>query len=249
MPKKQPPPSPRAPDDVYEERTVVLSRHPRPELSGLMSGESMDLPFDDAVDLDDADMESVSDASIDDIVLTEEELIATGGFRLGQLRAVAESSKGRPRQPAKSPPPPPAKARSTGKVPKTPPKSGAPAKPVKKPAAKGKAPGFDNAWAIEAKRLLERWLPDPLDVEIVRAHQVNTREPQERLWERHRARFGAKQDLGRSLASAAVADALRTVPQDQLVALELRAGTRYFLVWVDLSDRRLVAVLSDLKVS
>ena len=42
---------------------------------------------------------------------------------------------------------------------------------------------------------------------------------------------------------------LKTVPQDQLVALELRAGARYFLVWLDLSGKRLVAVLSDLKVS
>ena len=245
MPKKQPPPLPRPPDDVFEERTPLLGRRPMPQLSGLLSGESMDLPFDDAVDLDDADMESVSDASIDDIVLTEEELIATGGFRLGQLRAVAESSKSRPRQAAKSPPPPAKSARAA----KTPPKTGAQVKTVKKPAAKAKAPGFDNAWAVEAKRLLERWLPEALDVTIVRAHQVNTREPQQRLWEKHRARFGAKGDLGRALASAAVAEALRTVPQDHLVAFELRANTRYFLVWVDISEKRLVAVLSDLKVS
>jgi len=244
MPKKQPPPAPRAPDDVFEERTVVLGRHPLPELSGLMSGEAMDLPFDDAVDLDDADMESVSDASIDDIVLTEEELIATGGFRLGQLRAVSESSKSRPRQQAKSPPPP-AKSGSA-RVSKAPPKPGASAKPTKK--SKGAA-APDNAWAVQAKQLLERWLPESLDVEIVRAHQVNAREPQERLWEKHRARFGAKKDLSRALASAAVAVALRTVPQDQLVALELRAGTRYFLVWVDVASKRLIAVLSDLKVS
>src|SRR5688572_28016627 len=118
-PKKQPPPAPRAPDDVFEERTVVLGRHPLTDLSGLMSGEAMDLPFDDAVDLDDADMESVSDASIDDIVLTEEELIATGGFRLGQLRAVSESGKKQHRQAAKSPPPP-AKSGSA-RIPKTPP--------------------------------------------------------------------------------------------------------------------------------
>jgi hypothetical protein len=208
-----------------------------------MSGE-MDLPFDDAVDLDDADMESVSDASIDDIILTEEELIATGGFRLGQLRAVSESSKSRPRQAPKSPPPP-AKS-SSARVPKAPPKSGASAKATKK--SKG-APAPDNTWAVHAKQLLERWIPDSLDVQIVRAHQVNTREPQERLWEKHRARFAAKKDLSRALASAAVAAALKTVPQDQLVALELRAGTRYFLVWVDLSGKRLVAVLSDLKVS
>jgi len=189
-------------------------------------------------------MESVSDASIDDIVLTEEELIATGGFRLGQLRAVAESSKSRPRQAPKSPPPP-AKSASA-RVPKAPPKSGASAKPAKKSKA---AAAPDNAWALQAKQLLERWLPDTLDVEIVRAHQVNTREPQERLWERHRARFAAKKDLSRALASAAVAVALKTVPPDQLVALELRAGARYFLVWLDLSGKRLVAVLSDLKVS
>jgi hypothetical protein len=243
MPKKQPPPTPRAPDDVFEERTVVLGRHPLPELSGLMSG-TMDLPFDDAVDLDDADMESVSDASIDDIVLTEEELIATGGFRLGQLRAVSESSKSRPRHATKSPPPP-AKS-GTARVPKAPPRSGASTRATKKGKS---APAPDNAWAVQAKQLLERWLPDSLDVQIVRAHQVNTREPQERLWEKHRARFGAKNDLSRALASAAVAAALRSVPQDQLVALELRAGTRYFLVWVDLSSKRLVAVLSDLKVS
>ena len=243
MPKKQPPPAPRAPDDVFEERTVVLGRQPMPELYGLMSGEAMDLPFDEAVDLDDADMESVSDASIDDIVLTEEELIATGGFRLGQLRAVSESQT-RPRPSPKSPPPP-AKSASA-RVPKAPPKSGAPAKPAKK--SKGAA-AADNAWALQAKQLLERWLPDTLDVEIVRAHQVNTREPQERLWEKHRARFAAKKDLSRALASAAVAGALKTVPQDQLVALELRAGARYFLVWLDLSGKRLVAVLSDLKVS
>jgi hypothetical protein len=243
MPKKQPNPAPQAPDDVFEERTVVLARQPMPELSGLMSGEAMDLPFDDAVDLDDADMESVSDASIDDIILTEEELIATGGFRLGQLRAVSESSKSRPRQ-AKSPPPP-AKSGSA-RVAKAPPKSGASAKPTKK--SKG-ASASDNAWAVQAKQLLERWIPDSLDVQIVRAHQVNAREPQERLWEKHRARFAAKQDLSRALASAAVAGALRTIPHDQLVALELRAGTRYFLVWVDLSGKRLVAVLSDLKVS
>jgi hypothetical protein len=246
MPKKQPPPLPRPPDDVFEERTAVLGRRPMPQLSGLLSGESMDLPFDDAVDLDDADMESVSDASIDDIVLTEEELVATGGFRLGQLRAVSESSKSRPRAAPKTPPPPAKSGRAT----KTPPaKTGAQVKTVKKPAAKSKAPGFDNAWAVEAKRLLERWLPEALDVTIVRAHQVNTREPQQRLWEKHRVRFGAKQDMGRALASAAVADALRTVPQDQLVAFELRVGTRHFLVWVDLSDKRLVAVLGDLKVS
>jgi hypothetical protein len=244
MPKKQPPPTPRAPDDVFEERTVVLGRQPMSELYGLMSGDAMDLPFDEAVDLDDADMESVSDASIDDIVLTEEELIATGGFRLGQLRAVSESSKSRPRQVAKSPPPP-AKSGSA-RVSKAPPKSGASAKPAKK--GKGAA-APDNAWAVQAKHLLERWLPDTLDVEIVRAHQVNTREPQERLWEKHRARFAAKKDLSRALASAAVAAALKTVPADQLVALELRAGARYFLVWVDLSGKRLVAVLSDLKVS
>ena len=239
MPKKQPHPTPRAPDDVFEERTVVLGRHP---LSGLMSGDAMDLPFDEAVDLDDADMESVSDASIDDIILTEEELIATGGFRLGQLRAVSESGKSRPR-PAPKSPPPPAKSGSA-RVPKAPPKSSA--KPAKK--TKGAA-APDNAWAVQAKQLLERWLPDTLDVEIVRAHQVNTREPQERLWEKHRARFAAKKDLSRALASAAVAVALRTVPPDQLVALELRAGARYYLVWLDLSGKRLVAVLSDLKVS
>jgi hypothetical protein len=242
MPKKQPPPTPRAPGDVFEERTVVLGRQPMSELYGLMSGEAMDLPFDQAVDLDDADMESVSDASIDDIILTEEELIATGGFRLGQLRAVAESGKSRARQAPKSPPPP-AKSGSA-RVPKAPPK------PAAKPAKKTKgsvAP--DNAWAVQAKQLLERWLPDSIDVEIVRAHQVNTREPQERLWEKHRARFAAKKDLSRALASAAVAVALKTVPADQLVALELRAGARYFLVWVDLSGKRLVAVLSDLKVS
>ena len=243
MPKKHPPPTPRAPDDVFEERTVVLGRQPMPELYGLMSGEAMDLPFDEAVDLDDADMESVSDASIDDIVLTEEELIATGGFRLGQLRAVAES-KSRPRQAPRSPPPP-AKSGSA-RVPKAPPKSGASAKPAKK--SKG-ASAPDNAWALQAKQLLERWLPDTLDVEIVRAHQVNTREPQERLWEKHRARFASKKDLSRALASAAVGVALKTVPADQLVALELRAGARYFLVWLDLSGKRLVAVLSDLKVS
>ena len=242
MPKKQPPPTPRAPDDVFEERTVVLGRQPMPDLYGLMSGEAMDLPYDQAVDLDDADMESVSDASIDDIILTEEELIATGGFRLGQLRAVSESSKSRPRQAPKSPPPP-AKP-SSARIPKAPPKSGASAKPAKKSKA---AP--DNAWAVQAKQLLERWLPDTLDVEIVRAHQVNTREPQERLWEKHRARFAAKKDLSRALASAAVGVALETVPADQLVALELRAGARYFLVWLDLSGKRLVAVLSDLKVS
>src|SRR4029450_8189149 len=143
MPKKQPPPTPRAPDDVFEERTVVLGRHPMPELSGLMSGEAMDLPFDEAVDLDDADMESVS---VDDIVLTEEELIATGGFRLGQLRAVAESSKSRPRHAPKSPPPP-AKSASA-RVPKAPPKSGASSKPAKK--SKGAA-APDNAWALQAK--------------------------------------------------------------------------------------------------
>jgi hypothetical protein len=240
MPKKQPPPTPRAPDDVFEERTVVLGRQPMPELYGLMSGEAMDLPYDQAVDLDDADMESVSDASIDDLILTEEELVATGGFRLGQLRAVSESGKSRHRQAPKSPPPP-AKS-SPARVPKAPPKSSA--KPAKK--SKG-AP--DNAWALQAKHLLERWLPDTLDVEIVRAHQVNTREPQQRLWEKHRVRFAAKKDLSRALASAAVAVALETVPQDQLVALELRAGARYFLVWLDLSGKRLVAVLSDLKVS
>ena len=163
---------------------------------------------------------------------------------MGQLRAVAESSKSRPRQAPKSPPPP-AKSGSA-RVPKAPAKSGTPAKAAKK--TKGAA-APDNAWAVQAKQLLERWLPDTLDVEIVRAHQVNTREPQERLWEKHRARFGSKKDLSRALASAAVANALKTVPQDQLVAFELRSGTRYFLVWVDLSGKRLVAVLSDLKVS
>jgi hypothetical protein len=260
MAKKQQPPSRVQVDDLFEERTVVLSRNPVPELSGLMRGD-MDLPFDDAVDLDDSDMESVSDASIDDIVLTEEELIATGGFRLGQLRAIPDSSRSRSRQASRTPPPPP-KAAQPGKLPKTPPKAGVPVKtaksvpkpapkkaPPQKPATKGKAVSADNAWAIATQRLLKGWVPDLKSLELVRAHQVNQREPQERLWNSHRERFGAKQDVSRALASAAVAEALRTVPQDHLVALELRSGTRYFLVWVDLSEKRLVAVLSDLKVS
>ncbi len=265
MSKKQPPTSHRPVDDLFEERTVVLSRNPLPELSGLMRGDSMDLPFDDAVDLEDADMESVSDASIDDIVLTEEELIATGGFRLGQLRAIPDTTKSRVQKMPKSPPPPArtqAKSAQPTRLPKTPPKAGVPvktAKPApKKAATKGKAEPKaakaaaqlqNDVWAVEAQRLIARWLPDLRDTELVRAHQVNQRESQERLWEKHRARFGAKQDLSRAIASAAVAEALRTVPTDQLVALELRCGTRYFLVWIDLFDQRPVAVLSDLKVS
>jgi hypothetical protein len=248
MPKKPPPPPH---DHLFEERTVVLGRHPLPELSGLLRAESTDLPYDESVDLDDADMESVSDASIDDIVLTDEELVATGGFRLGQPRATPESKGSRARHAPKTPPPP-AKRSAPGKNAKSPPRAGA-RKPVSKGRATGKvsvAASFDgNAWAVEAQRLLESWLSELEDVELVRAHQVNQRESQERLWESHRARFGAKQDFSRALASAAVAEALRTVPQDRLVALELRAGTRYHLVWLDLTEKRLVAVLSDLKVS
>src|SRR5678810_1149922 len=146
----------RPPRSTLDRSSAASDVYKRQDLYGLMSGDAMDLPYDQAVDLDDADMESVSDASIDDIILTEEELIATGGFRLGQLRAVSESGKSRPRQAPKSPPPP-AKS-SSARVPKAPPKSSA--KPAKK--TRGAATP-DNAWAVQAKQLLERWLPDTLD--------------------------------------------------------------------------------------
>lgn len=106
-----------------------------------------------------------------------------------------------------------------------------------------------DSWANRTQQLLERWLPELRDMELMRAHQVNVRDGQKKLWDTHAKRFSKKQDFNRAVAAVAVRDALERVPKDNLVAVELRVGKRFYLVWLDIGASRLVAVLSDLKVS